>query len=101
METTIPKGAVAETISDVMRRLGRKKSWLYDRIKTDPSFPRPFYLGPREPRFFQHEIDAWLKAKADEYRAQPDQHEAAISAAQKSALAGRQRDMQEVDHAMA
>lgn len=99
MESTIPTGAITETPGDVMRRLKRGKTWLYGRMKRDPSFPRPFYLGPKEPRFFQHEIDAWLESKAAESRGQPVKPEAAITAGQKLALARRQQKA--VDHAPA
>lgn len=64
MAITIPSGAITETPGEVMRRLKRGKTWLYGRLKSDPTFPKPFYLGPKEPRFFQHEIDTWLAGHA-------------------------------------
>jgi predicted DNA-binding transcriptional regulator AlpA len=85
MDTTIPAGAITETPRGVMRRLKRGKTWLYGRIKSDPSFPRPFYLGPKEPRFFQHEVDAWLESKAVESRTEPARRDAAVAAHQQDA----------------
>lgn len=64
MESVIPAGAKTESPTEVMVRLRKKKTWLWSRLKTDPTFPRPFYLSPREPLFFQHEIDAWLATQA-------------------------------------
>lgn len=65
MESKIPAGAKTETPTEVMTRLRKRKTWLWARLKTDPTFPRPFYLSAREPLFFQHEIDAWLLQQAD------------------------------------
>jgi len=47
---------------------GDKRSHFYARLNVkspshDPTFPRPFYLN-RSPRFWQHELIQWLKAKA-------------------------------------
>ena len=63
--SNIPSGATLAKTSEVMQRLKRGKTWLHKRIKSDPTFPRPVYLSPREPQFFQHEIDAWLIKQAE------------------------------------
>jgi len=53
----------ALTPKDVCRKLARKKSWLWNRIKIDPSFPRPIYLAPSSPIFIESEIDTWVVAQ--------------------------------------
>jgi predicted DNA-binding transcriptional regulator AlpA len=52
----------------VCEKFSRKKSWLWDRVKNDPTFPRPFYLSPRAPLFIESELDAYM-AKLAEGRA--------------------------------
>jgi len=58
-------GAQALTPKEVCRKLSRRKSWLWQRIKSDPTFPRPIYLSPSAPIFIEGEIDAWLAALAE------------------------------------
>lgn len=60
----------AKTLSGITpkragEKLGRKKSWLWDRVKNDPTFPRPVYLGPRAPIFIESEIDAYIMKLAN------------------------------------
>ena len=64
MQQTITQGAKVATPADVCAQLRKGKTWLWGRLKTDKSFPRPFYPSPREPMFLQHEIDAWIGAQA-------------------------------------
>lgn len=59
----IQAGVQVETPSEVMARLRKGKTWLWRRLKRDPSFPRPFYISPREPMFLRHEVDAWIAAQ--------------------------------------
>ncbi len=53
------------TTADVCAQLRRGRTWIWGRLKTDKTFPRPIYLSPREPSFLQHEIDAWITAQAE------------------------------------
>lgn len=53
-----------ETINSVCKRLRAGRTWVYSRLKNDPSFPRPFYVSPREPRFLKSEIDSWISNQA-------------------------------------
>lgn len=46
-------------VKGVCSKVGRKKTWLFERLREDPDFPRPRYLGSR-PVWFEHELDAWL-----------------------------------------
>ena len=62
--TNIPPGARCLTPRQTCDKLARRKSWLWDRIKTDPTFPRPVYLGPQGPVFIEQHIDAWLRQLA-------------------------------------
>ncbi len=56
----VPAGAKCLTPKQAYTKFARQKSWLWDRLKSDPSFPRPIYLGPRAPVFLEHELDAWI-----------------------------------------
>ena len=56
----IPLGAHCLSPKQTCAKLSRKKSWLWDRLRNDPTFPRPAYFGPRSPVFFEHELEAWL-----------------------------------------
>jgi predicted DNA-binding transcriptional regulator AlpA len=47
---------------EVCSKVGRKKTWLFERLRNDSDFPRPRYLGGR-PVWFEHELDAWLVAR--------------------------------------
>ncbi len=64
-------------------------------------FPKPIQLSSNASGFIESELDDWLERRVAESRAQPVKRETAIAAAQKSALARRQRKAQEVDHARA
>lgn len=57
----VPPGAKCLTPKQAYSKFSRQKSWLWDRLKSDPTFPRPLYLGPRAPVFLEHELDAWLE----------------------------------------
>lgn len=50
------------SISRVGDKLSRRKSFIYERIKRDPSFPKPIRLDGR-PLFRESEIDAWVLSK--------------------------------------
>lgn len=52
----------------VTEMTGDSRSQIYARLNPkyaahDPSFPRPFYVG-NSPRWWQHEVEAWLEARA-------------------------------------
>lgn len=64
----ILQGGKALTPKRACEKLGRKKSWLWDRVKTDPEFPKPVYYGPKAPIFIDAELDAWLMAQAEKSR---------------------------------
>lgn len=64
MKQAITPNTKVATTADVCAQLRKGKTWLWGRLKTDKSFPRPFYLSPREPAWLQHEIDAWITAQA-------------------------------------
>jgi predicted DNA-binding transcriptional regulator AlpA len=44
----------------VCDKLSRKKSWLYDKIKTDPTFPEVIHIAGR-PALVESSIDAWVE----------------------------------------
>ena len=80
--------------------IGLPTLWAWARDK--PDFPQPVRLSGNASGFVEDELDAWLAAQVTAYRAQPPQkRETAIVAAQKSALARRQRKAQEADRVTA
>lgn len=44
-------------------KFAREKSWLWDKVKNDPDFPKPFYLAPGAPVFLESELDEWLLSR--------------------------------------
>ena len=58
---TIPSGAKCLTPKQVCDKLSRRKSWLWQRLKNDPNFPRPVYFGPSAPVFIEADLDEWLE----------------------------------------
>jgi prophage regulatory protein len=65
MAATIPAGARCLKRAETCRKFAKQKSWLWDRLKNDPTFPRPIYLGPKSPVWLEHELDAWLSAQRE------------------------------------
>ena len=51
------------SIARLCEKLPRKKSWIYERIKNDPTFPRAVPLGHGR-CWKEHEIDAWIMGQA-------------------------------------
>lgn len=56
----IPAGAKCVTPKAACAKFSRGKSWLWDRVKNDPEFPRPLYTAPGAPLFLEHELDAYV-----------------------------------------
>lgn len=57
---SIPAGARCLSPRGVGEKFDRSLSWVWARLKSDPEFPRPVYLGPSQPVFIESELDAWL-----------------------------------------
>ena len=53
---------------DVEKALHRGRQWIYDRLSTDPDFPKPVHLG-RSILFIESEVLAWANARIAESRA--------------------------------
>ena len=49
--------------SEVAERLRITRAALYKLKDRDPTFPRPFMVGNRAPRFEEAEIEAWIASK--------------------------------------
>jgi predicted DNA-binding transcriptional regulator AlpA len=47
------------SIARVCDKLSRRKTWLYDQVKKDPTFPRPLRINSRQV-FAEPEVDAWV-----------------------------------------
>ncbi len=45
--------------------IGASVPTFWRRIKEDPTFPRPFKVGPNSTAVMRADLDAWLKAKQE------------------------------------
>jgi prophage regulatory protein len=61
-------GKRALRASAVSDKVGLSKATVYLRVKAG-DFPKPFRLGPNSSAWWEHEVDAWLEARAAESRA--------------------------------
>lgn len=55
-------------LSSVADATGLRKSSIYNRISVtskyyDPTFPKPFKLGPRAVGFLKSEVESWIDQK--------------------------------------
>lgn len=65
----IPQGTRCLSIPKACEKLCRGKSWVWDRIKNDPNFPKPVKFAAGRPVMLEHELDAWLAAQVEASRA--------------------------------
>jgi len=54
-----PPGERYLSITRVCDKLSRRKSWVYEKIKSDPTFPFPVRIGGRQ-SFIESAIDEWV-----------------------------------------
>ncbi|EKN4802877.1 helix-turn-helix transcriptional regulator [Yersinia enterocolitica] len=54
-------------LSDVQRRTGYSKAWIYRLIKQE-RFPKPVKIGSRSIAFVESEIDEWINQRIAESR---------------------------------
>lgn len=62
-QAVLPAGTRYLSVSRVLDKLSRQKSWLYAKLQNDPSFPKPLRLDSRL-CFVESEIDAWVVRQA-------------------------------------
>jgi predicted DNA-binding transcriptional regulator AlpA len=43
-------------------KLSRGRTWIFDTVRDDPSFPRPFVVNNRK-LFSEAAVDAWIRIK--------------------------------------
>ncbi len=56
----LPDGAVWMTTPQLLRRYGgRSAMWLWRKLRDDPDFPKPIYMGPKNRMFSVAECDAY------------------------------------------
>ena len=48
------------TAREAAARLTISRPTLYNKLKNDPTFPRPIYVAKSAPRWRVDELDAWL-----------------------------------------
>jgi prophage regulatory protein len=63
-----PAGRRALRANAVSQKVSLSKATIYLRVKAG-DFPKPFRLGPNSSAWWEHEVDAWLEARAAESRA--------------------------------
>ena len=63
---TEASSARIKSVRDTAKYLGGSRSWLYDQLKRDASFPRPITMSPGRVGFIVDELDAWIEARAAE-----------------------------------
>lgn len=63
-DRVIPEGAKFLKPRSVCEKFDRGHSWLWDRVKRDPTFPRPLYLDQKAPVFVEAELDQWVTGRA-------------------------------------
>jgi prophage regulatory protein len=51
--------------AEVLRQTGLSHTGLYERMKSDPEFPRPLRLGHRTNVFSERQIQRWIRAKLE------------------------------------
>lgn len=70
-ESFTPPPIELESVKSVCDRIGMKKSWVYVRMKEDPSFPKPIKIG-KTTRFVVSEITDWINLQIDASRGQSE-----------------------------
>jgi prophage regulatory protein len=51
-------------LRELQRRVGLARSTVYQRLTSDPSFPRPLSLGGRSVGWLAAEVEDWLQGRA-------------------------------------
>jgi predicted DNA-binding transcriptional regulator AlpA len=64
MARNIPPGAKCLTPQQTCVKLGRKQTWLRDKIKNDPTFPKPLYLSTKSWVLIEQHLDDYLAERA-------------------------------------
>lgn len=62
-DRVIPEGARYLKPESACTKLDRGRSWLWDRVKRDPTFPRPLYIDRKAPLFLESELDEWVRSR--------------------------------------
>ena len=63
---SIPAGARCLAPAKARAKFDKGNTWLWDKVKNDPDFPKPVYLGPKSPVFIEQQLDAYIAAKASQ-----------------------------------
>lgn len=63
-ERAIPPGAICLDSPAMKRKFCRGNTWLWDRVKNDPDFPKPIYIGTRA-IWIEQEADAYLQLQRE------------------------------------
>jgi len=52
-------------VNEVAAKLGSSDQFVWIKVRTDPTFPRPLKTGPKSTRWLEHQLDAWLLAQLE------------------------------------
>jgi prophage regulatory protein len=58
-------------LREFQRRIGLARSTVYQRLASDPSFPRPLSLGGRSVGWLVAEVEDWLQSQAARRQSPP------------------------------
>jgi predicted DNA-binding transcriptional regulator AlpA len=54
-------------VARVCNKFSRKKSWLYELVKDDPTFPKPLRLGVSQV-WIESQLDQWMLMQSAAYK---------------------------------
>lgn len=57
---SIPAGARCLVPAKARAKFDKGNTWLWDKVKSDPDFPKPIYLGPKSPVFIEQHLDEYI-----------------------------------------
>lgn len=64
LDRKIPNGETYLKPESACRKLDRGRSWLWNKVKTDASFPKPVYIDHKSPLFIASQLEEWVAARA-------------------------------------
>lgn len=50
------------SFSDTVKLICRSRPWIYNRLRTDPTFPKPIQISPHSVLFRRSELIDWINS---------------------------------------